>query len=644
LDLIRATCTFLGQEFIDRPFIVGLYRLIIRNLAERGEWTLLVEVLEDVIYERVSNRTNLVHRSGAELVGFVLSLSLRLGQPKVREVQICKFRGATFSNVSAGSLPKQQFSGVGTHEYSNIVCCILEDALKGADIRFECSAKRSRAYLSLFLFAYIIASPQRAQNLQPSPTPRKIDPGLADTQIRFYCANLLMDSAVEIMDSMIAAKFVPHHKSINAVLQALQRTIRERDWLRRPLTDPKSPSTIGKVDLRPYRLSIPDPVRFDFYGRDLFLPNSTNLPILQRLVKWENVSSSVMTRTHVHMSERRVLDNVVKYLNRHNIHYSTVRLLAQLAGVDTAWKITMLSKDPQWILKKVQKEFVEAASNCLLPLSRNRATELMVILRLENAGIKPSKDALFAALRAMILKCNVRGSRTLINRIRWHGYTIEQHETAELCNMLSLLATEGSMDRNGWMRLPFARNELVEFVAELRRFIRDPSFLGPYVLAMGSLGSSVEIWSTWKSVTGRRLKHGLITAFVQAFVRARDIPSAMEFIKAAYARGYALNFVGLREIAGALRPGDQNVGRQLLEHLIAQKTILNADEVKTLLTCLLSGGAETAINTKEQNLILDDLSVQLTTIAKSRLEGTDVNEAVELLGTIVGETQIPTAL
>ena len=139
------------------------------------------------------------------------------------------------------------------------------------------------------------------------------------------------------------------------------------------------------------------------------------------------------------------------------------------------------------------------------------------------------------------------------------------------------------------LSMMYVRSEQLVFITDLRRYIHDVRFLGPYVFALGRCGSAVEIWSTWNDVRGQMVKDGLVTSFVEAFVLAKDLQSAIEFVKVAYLEGYPLNFSRAHLIASAIEPGQRRIGFELLREMVRQKGSFQGIQTESILSAVLSG-------------------------------------------------------
>ena len=82
--IIRATYEFLIDNYVHRPYMPGLLRLLVHSLATKGEWALLGHLLCRAIHHKQPFLSN--HNVGA-LVNYAISLSVRLktGQSEVNK-------------------------------------------------------------------------------------------------------------------------------------------------------------------------------------------------------------------------------------------------------------------------------------------------------------------------------------------------------------------------------------------------------------------------------------------------------------------------------------------------------------------------------------------------------------------------------
>jgi hypothetical protein len=82
--VIRATYQYLASRYVDRSYMPGLLRLMIRFLALKLEWKLITYLLVDAIRRTPS----LSERDAKALVTYAISLSLKSSNGK-SDIQDC---------------------------------------------------------------------------------------------------------------------------------------------------------------------------------------------------------------------------------------------------------------------------------------------------------------------------------------------------------------------------------------------------------------------------------------------------------------------------------------------------------------------------------------------------------------------------
>ena len=84
LVVIRATYEYLIKNYISRPYMPGLLRLLTHSLAIRDEWKLLRYLLNRAIYQKEPFLSN---RNVAAIVNYATSLSIKLykGQGEISQ-------------------------------------------------------------------------------------------------------------------------------------------------------------------------------------------------------------------------------------------------------------------------------------------------------------------------------------------------------------------------------------------------------------------------------------------------------------------------------------------------------------------------------------------------------------------------------
>ena len=79
LPVLRATYEHLIDNYLTRPYMPGLLRILTYSLAKRDEWKLLKYLLLRAIYERVVFIGN---RNVAAIINYAMSLSIKFGKGK----------------------------------------------------------------------------------------------------------------------------------------------------------------------------------------------------------------------------------------------------------------------------------------------------------------------------------------------------------------------------------------------------------------------------------------------------------------------------------------------------------------------------------------------------------------------------------
>ena len=361
---------------------------------------------------------------------------------------------------------------------------------------------------------------------------------------------------------------------------------------------------------------------------------------LSRMDAWKRESPSLMNE------KSQYLLQITHLLNHNNIHVSTIRLLAKVAteGLqrEIPWKVALRSLHPKTIIRRAQETLVEAGCNAnfLRPGSRHfwLARGMLLIMRLEAMGIKPSRESIMIALRASVKDGNVSGARALTSRLTQHGHAgLQQSEVAQLVKYFPTNGPGTLSTATGEVLSPmYVRTEQIDFVTSLRRFITDPSFLGPYVLALGRLACPAEIWSTWKSIRLESLKDGVITAFVEAFLEARDTASVMEFLRISYSKGYPLNLRRAQMITFRIEKEQKKVWFEMLAEISRQKAPWDKEQIRRVIMGFFSRQREPPYKIeKNQVQLIDAVTNELAEIKQSVVEGKDVDNALNELGCIL---------
>ena len=469
--------------------------------------------------------------------------------------------------------------------------------------------------------------------------PGSIYPYLADANIRLHLANGDLLYAIKTMELLARSHHVPHYKTINAILREMIRVYNNTS------SDTSHPSmslSLNRPSLRQktyvntvrtYHTTIPVS---DVPSTITYLSN----PWLQRTFPWTGKWHS----RSCHPEKQNMLNRLFLYLNENNVHSTTIKLLAQLssteAELEIPWDIARRAKHPKTIIRQTQTELLSAACRISIPNAKaphiNAARPIIMIMRLEGMGIRPSKDALAIAVKSCVERGNLVGARALMDRFEYYGYTLEQKDVIKILELLPCLETNALMTPAGTLLLRmFVRTEQLDFVMELKGYITDVKVLGPYVRAVGRCGSSVEIWNVWELIKGKEVKDGVLTAIVESFVDARDVSSAMEFVKAAHKEGYPLNFLRIKAIAGGITKGQRWIANDLLREMIVQKldhqTI--GRRFGEILRLILSSQRNPFVVPQEE--VIDEVAGELEKMMISIREGKDIPETLDEMDRIL---------
>ena len=175
----------------------------------------------------------------------------------------------------------------------------------------------------------------------------------------------------------------------------------------------------------------------------------------------------------------------------------------------------------------------------------------------------------------------------------------------------------------------------------MRKYFTDTSYIGPYVLALGRCGSAVEIRRVWQSVVGEKMKDGVVTAFVEGCVLARDLASAMELIRDASRIGYPVNFWRARAVAEGLRRGQWQIALDLLREMILQRVDLREEQMQEILLKISEHLRKHApVSVEDRKVFVNDLGIRFIEEMKSLKYGTDLGIALEQLGQILEQNHI----
>jgi hypothetical protein len=428
---------------------------------------------------------------------------------------------------------------------------------------------------------------------------------------------------------------VPHYKSINAILRALirQSNLPTPEPQTQQVSRPTLSHSSGRQPIREFHTS--SVIRARSFATSVELANYAHIPYGPwSLAPWKKSGFY----DHVKSESTELLDTVIGHLNQNNIHFTTIRLLVQLtkkpSQLEIPWTVAQRAKHPKIIIRRVQKDLVEAGCKESTSSPKTRHVQLsrgmLLIMRLEGMGIMPSKDSLMIVLKGCIKDGNIPGARAIINRLERYEHTLQASEVAEIVKTLPSMGLGTLSTPTG--EVPSAmsiRTEQIDFITELRRYIHDSSYLAPYVHALGRRGSAAEVWSTWTTIRNQKQKAGVMTAFVEAFALAKDSDSALQFVREAYRQGYTMSFWQAKAIAGCIKHGRRRVGMELLREMIVQKTEVHQLLMQGIIRMILKtqGVSLRGLN-EEQNNLVNDVSMELIEIIEANRTGRDSGKAV----------------
>lgn len=441
-------------------------------------------------------------------------------------------------------------------------------------------------------------------------------------------------SVLMVAEEMAKLRLVPRYKTINKILRKmiseadLSPTSKQRACLH---TTPLLPLQQRTMPARTYSTAVVTSPQTSFAT----LPRSSP------------GKSSVWDALNDNNRFSNLLAYLLTFLNQHNIHHTTIRLVAKLVSslsdIDLLWDLTRRTKHPKTMIRQVQAALVEAGCTTSFSTSVPRhlklSAGLVEILRLEGMGIVPSKESIIIALRTSLKHGNISGARTLMSRIRGYHYSLENEDVVELVKILPCTGA-GASSLTGVDFPPMqVRTEQLDFLLELRPYFTKASYLGPYVLALGRCGNTVEIWSVWNSLQvekmkdGEKLKEGVVRSFVEAFVIARDLPSAITFIKVAYQAGYPLDSWRIEKIASILERGKSIVGRALMSEMVVQRVVMSVDQVERTVRSIFERQKELS---SSDHQVISDVSATLTDLIATNGEGKDIQNALDEVDRILG--------
>jgi hypothetical protein len=445
---------------------------------------------------------------------------------------------------------------------------------------------------------------------------------LAEAKIRLAAGTRDLEYALEKAQWLTKSFLVPNYKTINAILMGMIRVYNQ------PVSTPRVTLALHQKSsfrstIRNYSTAVTTPG----------IPDASNdFLVRPRMGSWQDARGT--------WEKTMQLATISRLLNHHNIHFSTIRLLARLATTEAEleipWQVAQRAKHPKTIFRRTQKALMEAACKVIPPTPKTRPFRLskgpVTIMRLERMQIPLSRDVIILAIQASVNDGNIPGARMLMERLHRYGFTLLQNEAAELIKRLPSTGLGSVSTASGEPLSPmYVRMEQLAFITDLRPYITDPAFLGPYVLALGRCGSAVEIWSVWNDSKGQKLKDGIVTAFVEGFILANDLSSAIKFVRVAYREGYPMNFWSARTIAGAIGRGQSGIGLELIREMILQKLVLHEKGTEDLVSVILSSQGQTLRSPSRR------LSSGLVRKIMLATEGKDVDSALDELDRILGK-------
>jgi len=470
---------------------------------------------------------------------------------------------------------------------------------------------------------------------------------LADSNIRLHLASGDIPYAIRTMEELAKSHYVPNHKTVNAILREMIKVYNH------PSAATSTPSVLSLPIQRP-------PLRrqaLTVRAYHTAIPPSAGLPSILNYFSepWltRTLPSLGIRPTYRKQYDKSVLlRQLLRFLNINNINATTIKLLAKLTSseweVEIPWEIAHRTKHPKTIIRQSQSALVDAACN-ISSSSRDMMTRhvhlsrgMLVIMRLEGMGITPSRDALVFALKSCVEQGNILGARALLDRLEYYRHTLQQGDIPKLLESLPCMEATALMTPAGTLLSPmYVRTEQLQFITELGAYIKDAKSLGPYIRAVGRCGSAVEIWRAWDSVRGKGVKDGILTAIVESFVLTGDLASAMEFIKVAFKnKGYKLNFLRARAIAGAVKKGQRGIGHELLREMTVQK--VGFGRVKEILHLMLSSQRLVSEN-GSQGQVVEQVAMEMEKMMALVREGRDIpyalNEIDRILDTARGKNE-----
>lgn len=356
---------------------------------------------------------------------------------------------------------------------------------------------------------------------------------------------------------------------------------------------------------------------------------------LSRLIEWRKAKQLAV-------SKHNVIKIVDRHLNHNNIQSSTLSLMIKVSALTAQpflpWEIVQRALHPKRLVRKLQEALVGAACECSVKGPKARhiwlSRGMVALTRVEGMGIVPSRESFLIVLRAAVRDGNVSGARALLERIARLGYPgLQSSEAAELVKLMPSLDGMGTTSSATGDKVSslYVHLEQLKFLHELRQCIVDPTFVGPYLRALGQLGATAPIWDEWNHLKGIRLKDGLITSFVEGFLEAREPAAALEFIKLASKEGYPLNFIRARKIIVAFNQAQASLGLDLIMEIMRSTAVWEDKDFMGVVMRFVSiqSGSSAIGRGRVGELVL--VAKQLAEVKRGLAQGTDYDAVVEEL-------------
>jgi hypothetical protein len=360
---------------------------------------------------------------------------------------------------------------------------------------------------------------------------------------------------------------------------------------------------------------------------------------LSRLLEWRKAE-------HIAVSTHNIIQLVARHLNHNNIQPSTLSLMIRVSTLTAQpflpWQIAQRALNPKALVRKLQEALVGAACECSVKGPRARhiwlSRGMVALTRVEGMGIVPSRESLLVVLRAAVRDGNVSGARALLERMTRLGYPgLQSSEAAELVKLMPSPDGMGTMSFATGDKVSslYIHLEQLQFLHELRQYIVDPTFIGPYLRALGQLGATAPIWDEWNHFKGTRLKDGLITSFVEGFLEAHEPAAALEFVKLASKHGYPLNFIRARKIIVAFSRTQASLGLDLITEIMGSTAVWEEKGFMGVVMRFVSiqTGSSAIGRGRVGELML--VAKQLAEVKRGLAHGTDYDAIIEELERIL---------